>query len=124
MMLFISPLSIDLKKGCIVKNAVADAFFRKSREREHTETSIQIHFQLYTFDISGIASVLFPSLLGCRRQTQSRSVFDFVVFSLFFSVSGKVLPISPLLSGVFVYRVFCAYFVSFEGTGVMCRFPW
>ena len=53
---------------------------------------------------------------------QSRSVFDFVVFSFFFSVSGKVLPISPLLSGVFVYRVFCAYFVSFEGTGVMCRF--
>ena len=59
-----------------------------------------------------------------NRQTQSRSVFDFVVFSFFFSVSGKVLPISPLLSGVFVYRVFCAYFVSFEGTGVMCRFPW
>ena len=49
-------------------------------------------------------------------------MFDFVVFSFFFSVSGKVLPISPLLSGVFVYRVFCAYFVSFEGTGVMCRF--
>ena len=45
-------------------------------------------------------------------------------FYFFFSVSGKVLPISPLLSGVFVYRVFCAYFVSFEGTGVMCRFPW
>ena len=68
--------------------------------------------------------VLHDFLLGCRRQTQSRSVFDFVVFSLFFSVSGKVLPISPLLSGVFVYRVFCAYFVSFEGTGVMYRFPW
>ena len=60
-----------------------------------------------------------------NRQTQSRSVFDFVFFFFFFfSVSGKVLPISPLLSGVFVYRVFCAYFVSFEGTGVMCRFPW
>ena len=59
-----------------------------------------------------------------NRQTQSRSVFDFVFFLFFFSMSGKVLPISPLLSGVFVYRVFCAYFVSFEGTGVMCRFPW
>ena len=65
-----------------------------------------------------------PYYWVANRQTQSRSVFDFVVFSLFFSVSGKVLPISPLLSGVFVYRVFCAYFVSFEGTGVMCRFPW
>ena len=61
---------------------------------------------------------------GLPMANQSRSVFDFVVFSFFFSVSGKVLPISPLLSGVFVYRVFCAYFVSFEGTGVMCRFPW
>ena len=59
-----------------------------------------------------------------NRQTQSRSVFDFVFFLFFFSMSGKVLPISPLLSGVFVYKVFCAYFVSFEGTGVMCRFPW
>ena len=41
------------------------------------------------------------------------------VFLLFFSVSGKVLPVTPLLSGVFVHRVFCAYFVRFEGAGVM-----
>ena len=61
---------------------------------------------------------------GLPMANQSRSVFDFVFFLFFFSVSGKVLPISPLLSGVFVYRVFCAYFVSFVGTGVMCRFPW
>ena len=40
-------------------------------------------------------------------------------FLLFFSVSGKVLPVTPLLSGVFVHRVFCAYFVRFEGAGVM-----
>ena len=69
------------------------------------------------------------SLLGC--QTQSESGFHFVgffifrfLFLLFFSVSGKVLPVTPLLSGVFVHRVFCAYFVRFEGAGVMRRFPW
>ena len=40
------------------------------------------------------------------------------------SVSVKVLPVTPLLSGVFVHRVFCPYFVSFEGVGVMRRFLW
>ena len=38
---------------------------------------------------------------------------------LLFSVSVKVLPVTPLLSGVFVHRVFCAYFVRFQGAGVM-----
>ena len=38
-------------------------------------------------------------------------------FLLFFSVSGKVLPVTPLLSGVFVHRVFCAYFVRLRGLG-------
>ena len=42
----------------------------------------------------------------------------------FYSVSVKVLPVTPLLSGVFVHRVFCAYFVTFEGAGVMRRFLW
>ena len=45
------------------------------------------------------------------------------VFLLFFSMSEKVLPVTPLLSGVFVHRVFCAYFVRFEEAGVMRRFP-
>ena len=45
-------------------------------------------------------------------------------FNFNFSVSVKVLPVTPLLSGVFVHRVFCAYFVRFEGAGVMRRFPW
>ena len=68
-------------------------------------------------------------LLGC--QTQSESGFHFVFFFFlvllifsFFSVSVKVLPVTPLLSGVFVHRVFCAYFVRFEGAGVMRRFVW
>ena len=42
----------------------------------------------------------------------------------FFSVSGKVLPVTPLLSSVFVHRVFSVYFVRFEGAGVIRRFPW
>ena len=44
---------------------------------------------------------------------------SFRVFFLLFSVSGKVLPVTALLSGVFVHRVFCAYFVRFEGAEVM-----
>ena len=42
----------------------------------------------------------------------------FVLFLfLCFAVSGKVLPVTPLLSGVFVHRVFCAYFVGSRGVG-------
>ena len=48
---------------------------------------------------------------------------SFVRF-IIFSVSRKVLPVTPLLSGVFVHRVFYAYFVRFEGDGVMRRFLW
>ena len=48
----------------------------------------------------------------------------FLYFVLFLSVSGKVLPITPLLSCVFVHRVFRAYFVRCEGAGLMRRFPW
>ena len=49
--------------------------------------------------------------------------FRFLIFFflVFFSVSVKVLPVTPLLSGVFVHRVFCVYFVRFEGAGVMRR---
>ena len=53
-----------------------------------------------------------------------RGFFILLFLSLFFSVSGKVLPVTPLLSGVFVHTVFCAYFVRFEGDGVIRRFPW
>ena len=45
------------------------------------------------------------------RQTQSESAFHLLVF---FSVSVKVLPVTPLLSGVFVHRAFCAYFLRIE----------
>ena len=48
--------------------------------------------------------------------------FFYLFLFLFFSVSAKVLPVTPLLSGVFVHRVFCAYYVRFEGAGVMRRF--
>ena len=43
-------------------------------------------------------------------QTQSESALHFVVFS----VSVKVLPVTPLLSGVFVHRAFYAYFLRIE----------
>ena len=48
------------------------------------------------------------------------SLFYFIFY--FFSVSVKVLPVTTLLNGVFVQRVFCADFVRFEGVGVMRRF--
>ena len=54
-------------------------------------------------------------------QTQSRSAFclfvSFFFFFLvffFFSVSVKVLPVTPLVSGVFVHRAFCEYFLRIE----------
>ena len=61
-------------------------------------------------------------------QTQSRSafclfVFFFLVF-FFFSVSVKVLPVTPLLSGVFVHRAFCEYFLRIERVVELRRFLW
>ena len=42
-------------------------------------------------------------------------ISSFFYFSfLFFSVSVKVLPVTPLLSGVFVHRAFFAYFLRIE----------
>ena len=61
-------------------------------------------------------------LLGCQTQSESGFHFVGILFISFFSVSRKVLPVTPLLSGVFVHRVFCAYFVRFEAGGVMRRF--
>ena len=66
-------------------------------------------------------------------QTQSRSAFSlfvllfyffyfFFVFLFFFSVSVKVLPVTPLVSGVFVYRAFCAYFLRIERVVELRRF--
>ena len=49
----------------------------------------------------------------------------FVCFiSIFFSVSVKVLPVTPLVSGVFVHRAFCAYFLRIERVVEMHRFLW
>ena len=44
------------------------------------------------------------------------------IFSVFFSVSVKVLPLTPLVSGVFVHRAFCAYFLRIERVVEMRRF--
>ena len=39
----------------------------------------------------------------------------FIYFFVFiFSLSVKVLPVTPLLSAVFVHRAFCAYFLRIE----------
>ena len=53
----------------------------------------------------------------------SVSVKVFLVF-FFFSVSVKVLPVTPLVSGVFVHRAFCAYFLRIERVVELRRFLW
>ena len=59
-------------------------------------------------------------------QTQSRSAFSLFVFFflVFFSVSVKVLPVTPLVSGVFVDRAFCEYFLKIERVVELRRFLW
>ena len=46
-------------------------------------------------------------------QTLWGSAFH-LFFLFFFSVLVKVLPVTSLLSGVFVHRAFCAYFLRIE----------
>ena len=50
------------------------------------------------------------------------SFFSFFFF--FFSVSVKVLPVTPLVSGVFVRTAFCAYFLRIESVVELRRFLW
>ena len=58
-----------------------------------------------------------PVWQSLSENAQYVSVFLLFLF-LFFSMSVKVLPVNPLPSGVFMQRVFCAYFVRVEGVGV------
>ena len=56
-------------------------------------------------------------LLGCQYGKPSRGlrlVSYLFIFFFFFSVSVKVLPVTPLLSGVSVHRAFYAYFLRIE----------
>ena len=52
------------------------------------------------------------------------SFFSFLSFFAFFSVSVKVLPVTPLVSGVIVHRAFCAYFLRIERVVELRRFLW
>ena len=45
-------------------------------------------------------------------------------FRFLFSVSVKVLPVTPLVSGVFGHRAFCAHFLRIERVVEMRRFLW
>ena len=60
----------------------------------------------------------FPTGIASRKMCN--------ISLLFFSMSVKVLLVTPLLSGVFVHRVFFAYFVQqrFEGAGVKRILLW
>ena len=67
-----------------------------------------------------IASII----TGLPYGNPSRKMGRFSVFFFLFSVSVKVLPVTPLVSGVFVHRAFCAYFLRIERVVEMCRFLW
>ena len=70
---------------------------------------------------------VFLFLLGCQYGNPSRKVdgiCSFYFFVVFFSVSVKVLPVTPLVSGVFVHRAFCSYFLRIERVVEMRRFLW
>ena len=79
-----------------------------------------LHLKLIRFIITGLPV----------WQSQSESGWDlFVLFILFlllffFSVLVKVLPVTPLVSGVFVHRAFCEYFLRIERVVEMRRFLW
>ena len=45
-------------------------------------------------------------------------------YFFFSSMSVKVLPVTPLVSGVFVNRAFCAYFLRIERVVELRRFLW
>ena len=68
-------------------------------------------------------------LLGCQYGNRSRKVgrvcsFFIYFIYFFFSVSVKVLPVTPLLNGVFAHRAFCAYFLRIERVVEMGIFLW
>ena len=66
-----------------------------------------------------------PVITGLQVwQSQSESGWDLFVLFFFFSVSIKVLPVTSLVSGVFVHRAFCAYFLRIERVVEMRRFLW
>ena len=59
----------------------------------------------------------FPRIsLHCKLVPVQYREYEYGLFlCLFvFSVSVKVLPVTPLLSTVFVHRAFCAYFLRIE----------
>ena len=76
---------------------------------------LEFNSRLNTFSIiSFVARFLFPSYTTIPVGI-CVSFVGFIFFRFFFSVSVKVLPVTLLLSGVFVrYRVFCAYFLRIE----------
>ena len=68
-----------------------------------------------------------PGTLHVPQATQCTLTegLVFLFFScFFFSVSVKVLPVTPLVSGVFVHRAFCAYFLRIERVVELRRFLW
>ena len=73
-------------------------------------------------------SLLFTGLPMGKPSRGLRFVCLFSFFSFFsfffFSVSVKVLPVTPLVSGVFVHRAFCEYFLRIERVVELRRFLW
>ena len=59
-------------------------------------------------------SVSFRGFFCCYWVAKPSRNLGFISWVFLFSVSEKVLPVTPLLSGGFVHRAFCAYFLRIE----------
>ena len=57
-------------------------------------------------------------------QSQSKNGWHLFGVIFFSSVSVKVLPVTPLVSGIFVHRAFYAYFLRIERVVELRRFLW
>ena len=65
---------------------------------------------------------LFTGLPYGKRSLEMEGICSVLFF--FSSVSVKVLPVTSLVSGIYVHRAFCAYFLRIERVVELRRFLW
>ena len=106
------------------KMSIVVLYFSFSRARRCFEKNEQKNktTSVYGLLVSYISLFVFT---GLPYGNPSRKVGGVcLVLFFFFSVSVKVLPLTPLLSGIFVHRALCPYFLRIERIVEMRRFLW
>ena len=114
-------MHLTLSVSCIVSNFSVGYFIM------HWILKIEIRC------FSGL-NIVFTGLPVWQSQSESGwdlfasrkagGICSFYLFIYLFSMSVKVLPVTPLVGGVFVRRAFCAYFLRIERVVEMRRFLW